>query len=121
MSTISSGNTTTTAFVVTGDTTGNLVFSTTGGLINAASSAGGFVPPTGTTAQRNGTPASGEIRYNTTTGCLEAYNGSSWINLTPSSSSFDNRIGSGRHTSSSSISLISSSSIRRSALLPICF
>ena len=36
--------------------------------------------PVGTTAQRPAVPSTGEIRYNTTTGKLEFYNGSSWKN-----------------------------------------
>lgn len=35
----------------------------------------------GTTAQRNGSPAAGDVRYNTTLGCLEYYNGTVWIGL----------------------------------------
>ncbi len=42
----------------------------------------GFIPPSGTTAQRPGSPANGEMRFNTTTNHLEAWNGASWTNLT---------------------------------------
>ena len=38
----------------------------------------GLVIPTGTTAERNGTPTQGELRYNSTDGQLEVYNGTSW-------------------------------------------
>lgn len=34
--------------------------------------------PTGTTAQRDGTPLTGYFRYNTTTGNFEGYNGTQW-------------------------------------------
>ena len=34
--------------------------------------------PSGTTAQRDGTPAAGYLRYNTTDGGFEGYDGSSW-------------------------------------------
>ncbi len=34
--------------------------------------------PKGTTAQRNGSPAAGDFRYNTTTSSIEFYNGSAW-------------------------------------------
>ena len=34
--------------------------------------------PNGTTAQRPGSPANGQIRYNTTTGALEAYVAGAW-------------------------------------------
>ena len=37
--------------------------------------------PSGTTGERNGTPVQGMIRYNTTTGHFEGYNGA-WITLT---------------------------------------
>lgn len=39
--------------------------------------------PVGTTAQRTGTPAQGMIRYNTTRGCFEGYNGTNWVNMSP--------------------------------------
>lgn len=35
----------------------------------------------GTTAQRNGAPASGDFRYNSTLNCFEGWNGSSWVQL----------------------------------------
>lgn len=38
----------------------------------------GFVVPTGTTAQRPGSPAVGTQRFNTTTGDLEVYTGAYW-------------------------------------------
>jgi hypothetical protein len=37
--------------------------------------------PVGTTAQRPATPAQGDIRYNTTTGKFEGYNGSTWVDF----------------------------------------
>ncbi|MEK9769600.1 MAG: tail fiber protein [Betaproteobacteria bacterium] len=37
--------------------------------------------PNGTTAQRPGSPANGQIRYNTTTGALEAYVAGAWGNV----------------------------------------
>lgn len=39
--------------------------------------------PTGTTAQRPGSASAGYIRFNTTTTKLEAYDGSSWIDVGP--------------------------------------
>lgn len=39
--------------------------------------------PTGTTGQRPGTPATGMIRFNTTSGCFEGYTGNAWVNLSP--------------------------------------
>lgn len=43
----------------------------------------GLLPPRMTTVQRNAiaNKAAGLIVYNTTTGCVEVYNGSAWINL----------------------------------------
>ena len=38
--------------------------------------------PTGTTAQRPGSPANGMIRYNTDTSLFEGYEGSNWVALT---------------------------------------
>ena len=35
--------------------------------------------PTGTTAQRPASPAVGDVRYNTTEGEYEAYNGTAWV------------------------------------------
>ena len=37
--------------------------------------------PTGTTAQRPGSPAEGQLRYNTTTKGVEFYNGSGWASI----------------------------------------
>lgn len=37
--------------------------------------------PSGTTAQRPATPTNGMIRYNSTTGVLEMYQGGAWINI----------------------------------------
>lgn len=39
--------------------------------------------PTGTTAQRPGSASAGYIRFNTTTTKLEAYDGTSWIDVGP--------------------------------------
>lgn len=51
---------------------------TTGQLTYAESTTGGMYLPAGTTAQRPAAPATGMMRFNTTTGLLETYNGSSW-------------------------------------------
>lgn len=42
---------------------------------------GSLTLPTGTTAQRPGTPTAGMSRFNSTTGVLEYYNGTSWISI----------------------------------------
>ena len=44
----------------------------------ANSSTGYFDLPVGTTAQRPGSPTSGNMRYNTTTSSFEGYNGTAW-------------------------------------------
>ncbi len=38
-----------------------------------------MLPPTGTTAQRPGSPSAGDFRYNSTENKLEYYNGSDWV------------------------------------------
>tara|TARA_R100000152_G_C6779343_1_gene210890 strand:+ start:1468 stop:2520 length:1053 start_codon:yes stop_codon:yes gene_type:complete len=43
---------------------------------------------TGTTAQRPGSPSSGNLRFNTTTSKLEFYNGSAWVSLKKDSSPY---------------------------------
>ena len=48
-----------------------------GVLSYADSSTGGLFLPTGTTAQRP-TGVTGQIRFNTTTGNVEVFNGTSW-------------------------------------------
>jgi hypothetical protein len=47
----------------------------TGGNVTAT---GAWTIPVGTTAQRPSSPAIGMLRFNTTTGLVEVYNGSSW-------------------------------------------
>ena len=44
-------------------------------------STGGIVLPKGGTAQRPASPETGTMRYNTTTGRLEYYNGTFWVGL----------------------------------------
>jgi hypothetical protein len=53
------------------------VQASSGVLSYADSTTGGMVLPAGTTAQRP-TGVTGQIRFNTTTGSVEVYNGSSW-------------------------------------------
>ena len=95
MSTISAGNTTTTSIVVTGDTTGNLIFTTSGANTtaltldttqtatfagNVAITSTGFIQiPTGTTAQRPTANSVGYTRYNTTFSALESWSGTAWV------------------------------------------
>lgn len=49
-----------------------------GVLSYADSATGGLYLPAGTTAQRPASPATGQMRFNTTTGSVETYNGTSW-------------------------------------------
>lgn len=51
---------------------------TTGRLTYADSTTGGMFLPVGTTAQRPASPATGMMRFNTTTSSVETYNGTSW-------------------------------------------
>jgi len=78
MSTIRTGNSTTTAVVLTGDTTGIMYLQADGGEINAASTTGAFALPTGTIAQRPSAPAPGSMRYNSNTSVVEAFTASAW-------------------------------------------
>ena len=49
----------------------------------------GFVIPVGTTAQRDGSPTTGTLRYNSTTGGLEIYDGTTWDTVGDSSATVD--------------------------------
>ena len=63
------------------DTASNLsvnVQASSGVLSYADSATGGLYLPVGTTAQRPASPATGQMRFNTTTGSVETYNGTSW-------------------------------------------
>lgn len=51
-----------------------------GVLINADSATGAAQLPVGTTAQRPVTPIVGQLRFNSTIGATEAWNGTSWVN-----------------------------------------
>jgi hypothetical protein len=66
--------------IVPVDTASDVVVSmpaANGKLTYSDSSTGGMFLPTGTTAQRP-TGGAGMIRFNTTTGSVEIFNGSSW-------------------------------------------
>jgi hypothetical protein len=73
MSTISAGNTTTTAITQTADATGNLIFTATSQIVDMSSVTGAVVVPVGTTAQRPASATNGAIRYNSSTNALETY------------------------------------------------
>lgn len=78
MSTIRAGNSTTTAVVITGDTTGTMFLQADGGEINAASTTGAITLPSGTIAQRPASPAPGAMRYNSNAAVVEAYTAGAW-------------------------------------------
>ena len=72
----------------------NVVVTPTAISDQANTSTGGFTMPSGTTAQRPGSPDTGESRYNSTTGSLEYYDSTKWIstNLIPNISSVTGEI-----------------------------
>lgn len=80
MSTITIGSGIANTVTYTADTTGNLVFTTTGGIINASSMSGAVAIPSGTTNNRP-TGINGTIRYNTSAANLEVYVGGAWANF----------------------------------------
>ena len=53
----------------------------TGIIVTKDSDTGAVVIPTGTTAQRPGTPEQGMLRFNTDADYFEVYNGASWVRL----------------------------------------
>jgi hypothetical protein len=63
------------------DTASNVsvdVQASNGVLSYADSATGGLFLPVGTTAQRPASPATGQIRFNSTTNAVEVYNGTAW-------------------------------------------
>lgn len=51
------------------------------GTLNITGTDSEFSIPAGTTGERPGTPSEGQIRYNTTTGYIEVYNDTDWVNI----------------------------------------
>ena len=47
-------------------------------IVSKTSTTGSAELPTGTTAQRDGSPSAGYMRFNTTDGSFEGYNGTAW-------------------------------------------
>jgi|694.fasta_scaffold73925_7 hypothetical protein len=78
MSTLRAGNSTTTAVVVTGDTSGALYLKADNGEINAVATTGAIYLPSGTIAQRPSSPAAGGLRYNSNSSVVEAYTAGAW-------------------------------------------
>lgn len=87
MSTIKAGRTNSTRLSIESDNTHSIFFkSSESNLLNIVNETvsimgQGFILPRGTTAQRPANPIIGEIRFNTTTGKTEGYNGIEWVEL----------------------------------------
>ena len=69
-------------FKTSADSSGTLGLVATSGIVTAAANTGGFIPPSGTTAQRPSSPVAGTTRYNTSLNQYEVYSGVTWIGLT---------------------------------------
>ena len=80
MSTIKAGNSATTTLLRTPDTSGNLTFVADNQLITV-NTTGALNIPSGTTAQRPATGATGMLRYNTSNTKLEVYIDGGWANV----------------------------------------
>lgn len=81
MATIFNANTTE-GLVITPDTSGEMVFQSNGTqVLKVTGATGSFDVPVGTTAERPTSPTTGTIRYNTTEGALETYDGSAWTSV----------------------------------------
>jgi hypothetical protein len=78
MTTFAIGSTSTTALSINTDTTGNVVITATGGVVNAGSLTGAIVVPAGTDAQRPSSPANGTFRYNSESSAFEGYAAGAW-------------------------------------------
>ena len=63
------------------DSNGNLTLTPNGTGMVVINKTDGFQVPVGTTAQRRGSPATGQLRYNSTTSQFEGYAASSWGSL----------------------------------------
>ena len=74
---MSQGNITGTAGILTVTGTTNIVLTIADNPILPGTA--GFTIPVGTTAQREGAPAVGRTRYNSTIGTSETFNGSAWV------------------------------------------
>jgi len=53
--------------------------------VDTSANTGGFIPPSGTTAQRPASPVNGTTRFNTTTNAYEVWSGLVWVALTSQS------------------------------------
>jgi hypothetical protein len=62
--------------------TGTLTLNSSTGVVDMATNSGAFTPPTGTDAERPGSPDLGMTRWNSTQGILEIWSGTQWQNIT---------------------------------------
>ena len=60
---------------------GNFLYAGDTSYVSKTSATGSAVLPTGTTAERDGSPSVGYFRYNTTNSAFEGYNGSAWAGV----------------------------------------
>ena len=67
-----------TASAITVDQQGRVTAASDGSFIAKTSATGSGALPSGTTVQRDGSPSSGYMRFNSTTGGFEGYNGTAW-------------------------------------------
>jgi hypothetical protein len=61
---------------------GTLTLNSSTGVVDMVTNSGAFTPPTGTDAERPGSPDLGMTRWNSTQGILEIWNGVQWQNIT---------------------------------------
>jgi hypothetical protein len=67
-----------TASAITVDQQGRITAASSGSFIAKTSSTGSGALPSGTTAERDGSPNAGYVRFNSDTSGFEGYNGSAW-------------------------------------------
>ena len=67
-----------TASSITVDQQGRLTAASSGAFVSETSATGSAELPSGTTVQRDGSPSAGYMRFNSTDGSFEGYDGSAW-------------------------------------------
>ena len=82
------------------------------------SSTGSLKVPTGTTAQRDGTPSAGYLRWNTTDTSAEVYDGSAWTAVGGGNTT-DNGLDEHSHTISANYSITSGNNALTAGPIPI--
>jgi hypothetical protein len=83
---VGAGTTSTTTALKVGNASSTILTVRNDGLVVISTTNQGFLPPRMTTAQRNAiaTPEAGLTIFNTSSGCLNIYSGTSWRELCPS-------------------------------------